>query len=355
MSQDTYVNDTELTSSVPLQGGMSQFLAGLLVGLLIATIGFAFFTRSQNQGGGTAKLAKVLRLGHSVDQNHPVHRAMVRMAELLEQKSGGQLTLKIFPNGQLGTETEIIEQLQRGVLAMAKTSAAPLESFIPEMAIFGTPYLFRDENHYWKVLEGDIGKQMLVLCQEGGLHGLCYYDAGARSFYTIDRPILSPSDLTGLKIRVIKSKTSMDMVDALGASPTPIPYGELYTALQQSMVDGAENNPPSFYNSRHFEVCKHYSIDEHTRVPDMLIYSEKLWKTLSAQEQQWVREAAIESVPYQRKIWKEDVEKNLASARAAGVTIHYPDKQPFVDKVKAMHQSYEGTAVGDLLTRIKEE
>jgi tripartite ATP-independent transporter DctP family solute receptor len=154
---------------------------------------------------------------------------------------------------------------------MTKTSAAPMEGFVPEMAIFGIPYVFRDNDHCWRVLESEIGRQLLAAGQSVGLHGLCYYDAGSRSFYTIDRPILVPDDLRGLKIRVQQSKTAMDMVEALGGSPTPIPWGELYTALQQRMVDGAENNPPSFHSNRHFEVCKHLSLDEHTIVPDILV------------------------------------------------------------------------------------
>lgn len=337
------------------KNGLSLFIAGFLVGLLIATFSFSLIVRQQNLTQGVGGSATVLRLGHSLDQNHPVHKAMMHMADVLTQKSGGTIELQIFPNGQLGSETESLEQLQRGALAMTKTSSAPMESFIPEMAVFGVPYVFRDDDHFWKILHGEIGKRLLQSGVRVGLRGLCYYDAGARSFYTIDRPILTPADLEGLKIRVQKSKTSMNMVEALGGSPTPIPYGELYTALQQKMVDGAENNPPSFYNSRHFEVCKQFSMDEHTRVPDILLVSEKVWQKLSPQVRQWVQEAADESAEYERVLWDEEVRHVLKALEAEGVTVHHPGKAPFVEQVAPMHQEYASTAVGNLLERIGKE
>lgn len=323
--------------------------------MLIATVGFSLVVRQQNLSQGSGGNKTVLKLGHSLDQNHPVHKAMMHMAELLSKKSGGTVELQVFPNGQLGSETESLEQLQRGALAMTKASTAPMESFVPELAVFGVPYVFRDDEQYWKVLQGEIGKELLEACAAKGLRGLCYYDAGSRNFYTIDKPILKPSDLKGLKIRVQKSKTAMDMAETLGASPTPIPYGELYTALQQKMVDGAENNPPSFYNSRHFEVCKHFSMDEHTRVPDMLLVSEKVWQQLSPQVQQWIQESADESAEFERQLWKEEVEHVLKAAQEEGVTVHYPDKTLFSALVAPMHEQYKGTSVGDLLERISKE
>ena len=187
----------------------------------------------------------------------------------------------IYPSGQLGAERELIELLQIGSLAMTKVSTAPLESFVPEMKIFGIPYVFRDAEHRWKVLNGSIGKQLLLAGEPFFLRGMCYYDAGSRSFYSMDKPIKSPADLEGLKIRVMKSITAVNMVQALGGSPTPIPWGELYTALQQGVVDGAENNPPSFFFSRHYEVCKYYSLDEHTAVPDILLMSTVIWYRLT--------------------------------------------------------------------------
>ena len=332
---------------------VSFLLVGLMLGTLATTVGFAWYVRD-GRLARTHVGTRLLKLAHSLDQTHPVHLGMEFMAKRLAELSGGAMQIQIFPNEQLGNETEAIEQVQRGVLAMTKTSTAPLESFLPEMAIFSVPYIFRDAEHCWKVLEGAIGKELLLIGQSKGVRGLCYYDAGARSFYTVTTPILSPADLGGLKIRVMKSKTSMDMVEALGAAPTPIPFGELYSALQQGMVDGAENNLPSFTSTRHYEVCKHYSLDEHSLIPDVLLISENVWQSLSPEEQTWLQQAADESSDYQRKLWAEATEESRQLMIENGVTIHKPDRQPFIDKVQPMHHSLEGTPVGDLLARIKE-
>lgn len=296
--------------------------------------------------------ASVLKLAHGLDQSHPVHKAMVFMAERLREHSAGTVELQIFANGQLGSETECLEQLQRGALAMTKTSTAPMESFIPELAVFGVPYVFEDDAHFWRFVESPAGQGLLVAGTQVGLRGLCYYDAGARNFYTTNRPILKPADLKGLKIRVQQSKTAMDMVEALGGSPTPIAFGELYTALQQSMVDGAENNPPSFYTNRHYEVCKHLSMDEHARVPDMLLMSEQVWQGLTPQVQQWVARAANESALYQRQLWQEESAAVLRAVAEQGVQIHYPDKAAFAATVADMQNSYAGTPIGQLLETI---
>lgn len=316
---------------------VSFYIAGLLSGALLATLIFALFT------GGTLRDNRtvVLKLGHSLDTAHPVHAGMVHMAERLEEKSGGRVRLEIYPNGQLGSETECIEQLQQGALAMTKTSAAPLEGFVAEMGVFGIPYIFRDADHFWRVLDGPIGQELSVASEGVGLRGLCYYDAGSRSFYTINKPVRSPADLQGMKIRVMKSKTMMNMVEALGGSPTPIPWGELYTALQQKMVDGAENNLPSFYTNRHFEVAKHFTLDEHSRVPDILLISKPIWDGLTPQVQQWVQEAALESSRFQRTLWEEKTREALEAVQKEGVTIYRPSKEPFSQKVLAMHNSFD--------------
>ena len=169
----------------------------------------------------------------------------------------------------------------------------------------------------------------------------------------IEAPILQPDDLDGAKIRVMQSRMAMDMISTMGGAPTPIPFGELYTALQQGMVDGAENNPPSLLSSRHYEVARHYSLDEHTRVPDILIFSQLVWGTLSASEQAWLAQAAAESVEYQRELWREKSDEALATIEAAGVTIYRPDKTPFVEATKPLYEEFRGTMVGDLSDRIR--
>ncbi|MCB1120092.1 MAG: TRAP transporter substrate-binding protein [Verrucomicrobiae bacterium] len=330
---------------------VSFLVLGLVVGCVLTAGVFSLMVGKGGSSDGRQKV--VLKLAHSLPAAAPVHKAMVYMSELAAEKSSGLIDIQVFPNGQLGSETETIEQLQRGVLAMVKSSTAPMEAFIPEMAVFSVPYLFRDSDQYWKVLEGEIGKRILLQGTNVGIRGLCYYDSGARSFYTVDKPVLSPADLKGMKIRVMSSKTAMDMIEVLGGSPTPIPFGELYTALQQSMVDGAENNPPSMYDTRHWEVAKYYSIDEHARIPDIVLFSQKIWETLSPQIQTWIQEAADESVIFQKRIWKEYVEECLVNLEKEGVSIYYPEKAPFQNLAKGMYSNFDGTPVEALIKEIQ--
>jgi tripartite ATP-independent transporter DctP family solute receptor len=335
----------------------ASFLAlGLVLGVVLSSAAFSVLMRPEAAGSGQSTgvaAPRVLKLAHVLDQSHPVHVAMDFMAKDLEKRSGGRMRLEIFPNGQLGSETDSIEQVQRGALAMVKTSAASLEGFIPEMAVFGLPYLFRDGEHYWAVLEGEIGQELLTAGSSVGVRGLCYYDSGARSFYTRDAPVLSPADLHGLKIRVLRSKTAMDTISVMGGAPTPIPWGELYTALQQGMVDGAENNAPSFQTSRHYEVAKQYSLDEHTRVPDIVLFSQAVWDSLTPEQQRWVNEAAAESVRFQRELWKEKTEEALVALKKAGVTIHRPPKEPFVESVAPLYEKLKGTKLEKWVERIR--
>jgi tripartite ATP-independent transporter DctP family solute receptor len=295
-----------------------------------------------------------LKFAHGLDQAHPVHLGIMRFAERVGQLSGGALTVQVFPNGQLGSEPECVEQVQRGALALVKTSAAAMEGFVPDMAVFSVPYLFRDDAHFWRVADSPLGRELLAAGDSVGMHGLCYYDAGARSFYTVARPILVPEDLRELKIRVQPSKMARDLVTQLGGGPTPIPWGELYTALQQSMVDGAENNPPSFHTSRHYEVARHYSLDEHTRVPDVVVFSARIWEKLDPTQRGWIEQAAAESVVYQRELWTRSTAEALAAAEKAGVKIYRPDQAAFVAATEPLRRSYDGTRLGELVKRVAE-
>lgn len=299
---------------------------------------------------------RVIKMGHSQVTTHPVHQAMVFLGKRLEEKSGGKIRVKVYPNQQLGTERELLELLQIGSLGMTKVSAATLEAFSPEISVLGLPYLFRDDAHMNQVLEGQIGKELLLSADKFWLRGLCFYDAGKRSFYSKTKPISSPEDLAGLKIRVQESKMAINMVRAMGGAPTPVAYGELYTALQQGIVDAAENNPPSFYNSRHYEVCKFYSIDEHTALPDVVLVSTKVWKELSPEEQIWLQEAANESAKYQAELWKEAVAEALREVQKAGVEISYPSKTPFFEKVGDVYSRLiqEQPQLATLIQRIQQ-
>jgi len=294
---------------------------------------------------GELKKYKTLKLAHGLPTDHPVHKAMVYMADRCKEISGGNLQIQIYEGGQLGSEQQCVELLQIGSLAITKVSAAVMESFTDDYKVLGLPYIFRDQEHAFKVLDGEIGKELLLSTENIWIRGLCFYDAGSRSFYTINKMVETPNDLKGMKIRVMKSKTAMDMVQALGGSPTPISWGELYTALQSGVVDGAENNPPSFYTSHHYEVCKYYSLDEHTSVPDVLIISQHIWNDLTEEEKEWLQQAANESVPVERKLWAESVKHSLEEIQKAGVQIYRPDKAPYREKVKGVYESYRNQKV----------
>ncbi len=297
---------------------------------------------------------ETIKLAHSLDVNHSVHKAMVKMGEDLAEISGGKMQLEIYPSQQLGTERECIELLQIGSLDMTKVSVGVMENFAPRMKVFGLPYLFRDRAHAFEVLDGPIGQELLDEGTKYWIKGMCYYDAGSRSFYTKDKPINSPEDLKGLKIRVMESVTAMDMVKSLGGSPTPISWGELYTSLQQGVVDGAENNPPSFYLSRHYEVCKYYSLDEHTVLPDVLIIGTHVWDRLSEQQKKWLQQAVDQSVSYQRELWAEAEKEALEEVQKAGVTVVRPDKSSFANDVEGVYEAYsKDDDMKDLINRIK--
>jgi tripartite ATP-independent transporter DctP family solute receptor len=332
---------------------MSFLICGMLIGSLLATCGFAWFLRSTKTASSGSSGQLVLKLGHSLDTSHPVHQGMEFMKQRLEELSGGKVTIDIYPSSVLGSEVQCIEQLQNGSLAMTKTSAASIENFVPPMAVFGLPYLFRDADHYWAVLKSDVGKELLQKGNSKSLLGLCYYDSGSRNFYTKDRPIRTPDDLNGLKIRVMNSRTAMDMVSVLGASPTPIAWGELYTALAQGTVDGAENNPPSFTTNKHYEVCKHFSKDAHTRIPDMLLISTKIWNKLDLQVKEWVQQAADESSDHQRELWRKKTIESLEQAKAEGVTVYDVDQKLFAEKVQPMYEAIEDEAIKTLVSRIR--
>lgn len=296
----------------------------------------------------------VIKLAHGLDLAHPVHQSMAFMAERAAEMSEGELLIEIFPSQQLGTERQCLELLQIGSLGMTKVSASVLENFAPRAKVLSLPYLFRDREHAYRVQDSPLGQSMLLQSQEYWLRGLTYFDAGQRSFYTKDRPVRTPGDLSGLKIRVQESATAMDMIRSLGGSPTPISWGELYTALQQGVVDGAENNPPSFYLSRHYEVCKYYVLNEHTMVPDILLIGTPTWERLSEQEQKWLQAAAAEATIHQRQLWQQAEEEALAAVQAAGVEIIRPDKAPFVEQTQAILESYRSTpALYELIQQIK--
>ncbi|MEM7109730.1 MAG: TRAP transporter substrate-binding protein [Bacteroidota bacterium] len=279
---------------------------------------------------------QTIKLAHGLTEDHAVHKGMVDFALRVKEKSAGTLEVKVYANGQLGSESQCLELLQIGSLGITKVSAAVMESFAPKYKVVGIPYIFESDQHRYAVYDGEIGREILDSGQEYWLKGLCFYDAGSRSFYTKEKPIRTAEDLKGLKIRVMKSITANKMVSAMGGSPVPIAWGELYTALQQGVVDGAENNPPSFHLSRHYETSKYYTLDKHTSIPDVMVISTKVWERLAVEQQRWIIEAAKESVVTQRGYWKRSEEESLSIVKEAGIEVIEPDLRSFQEATKGI-------------------
>ncbi|MES2856752.1 MAG: TRAP transporter substrate-binding protein [Bdellovibrionota bacterium] len=279
-----------------------------------------------------------LILAHNLAPDHPVHLGMVFFKERLNEKSQGRLQVTIYASGQLGSEKEVLELVQFGAISMTKVNSLSLEAFAPLIGVLNVPFLFRDQAHLFKVLDGSIGKDLLAVPVENRLRGLTFYDAGDRSFYA-SKAIRVPEDVKGLKIRVMENATAIRMMQLLGGSPTPMPFGDVYTALQQHVIDGAENNISALTMSRHGEVAKFYSILQHLFAPDLLMISEDVWKKLSSEDQLLVLAAADESKVYQREIWaKKLADSKIDAVEKMGVTIIEPDKAPFIERVTPLHE-----------------
>jgi tripartite ATP-independent transporter DctP family solute receptor len=252
---------------------------------------------------------------------YPTVQALFAIDRILAERTAGEMRLRVYAGGQLGSENDTLEITIFGGLDLNRVNLAPLNSIVPETLILALPFLFRSTEHLRMTLDSMPGNKILDALTPYGLKGLCYYDSGARSFYNTRRPIRTPEDVRGLKIRVQNSDIYVAMVQALGGNPTPIPYGEVYQALVQGVVDGAENNWPSFESSRHFEVARHYSLTSHVLAPEVLVASERTWQKLTEEQQQHLQAAADESVPIMRALWDQRVEDARARLLRDGIEL----------------------------------
>jgi len=250
----------------------------------------------------TANKNIVLKAADNQVESYPTVKGLQYMGKLLDERTQGRITMTVYFGGQMGNEKETIEMTQMGSLAVNRISTGSLAGFKSKLTALTLPFVFRDADHLWKVLEGTIGKDLLKDLEKDDMIGLSYYDSGARSFYTKDKPINTPADAKGQKIRVLQSNVFVDFADAVGASATPMGYGEVYSALQTGIIDGAENNPPSLWAMKHYESCKFFALDEHMMVPEVVVISKKIWDTLSPEDQKIVAQAALESSAYEKKI-----------------------------------------------------
>ncbi|MDL4840366.1 TRAP transporter substrate-binding protein [Aquibacillus rhizosphaerae] len=311
-------------------------------------------SEGNNESDGAAE-SKELKLAHNLSEDHPIHTALTTFAESVEEKTDGTVTMEIFSNGVLGSEKEVLEQVQSGAVDMTKVSAGALESFSNQYSVFSLPYIFTSQEHYRNVMESDVVDGIYQSTSDNGFVGLSYFDSGARSFYTKDTPIETPEDLNGLKIRVMDSPTAIEMVNLLGGTPTPLPYGEIYTALQQGVIDGAESNPTALTTGKHGEVAKAFSYSEHTIIPDILIVSTKTWDSLTDEQKQAFNEAANEARESHTELWDAAIEEAVNEAKEMGVEFNEVDKAPFIEAVQPLHDEFsEDAEIAEIINQMKE-
>lgn len=307
--------------------------------------------------GATAGAQEPIRLRAADihEAAYPTVRGMQSMSNGLDQATGGRIRLKIYAGAQLGDERDMLEMTIFGGIDISRTSIAPLNSIVPETAVYSLPFLFRSTEHMRSVLDGPIGDEILAALEPHGLIGLAYYDAGARSMYNNLRPIHSPADIQGMKVRVMNSEVFVDMISSLGANATPMGFGQVYESLALGTIEAAENNWPSYESSRHFEVAPHYSVTQHVMVPEVLVMSRYRWRKLSPEDQALVRRAAKESVSAMRELWDARVTTSRDAMVQAGVRIvDNIDKQPFMDAMQPLYERYlKDPKLKDLVERIR--
>ncbi|MEH7226335.1 TRAP transporter substrate-binding protein [Bacillus sp. JJ1566] len=315
----------------------------LLATSVLAACGGQDKAGSSDDGSKKEEAKLTLRLA----DNHPVDYPTVigdqKFADLVSERTDGRITIEVFPSGQLGDEKSVLEQVQLGAIDFARTNASPLAEFNDDLSVFSVPYLFDNDEHLWNFLNGETGTSLLEGLQEAKMQGLAYYDSGSRNFYSTE-PLASIDDLDGLKIRVQQSEMNIKLMEALGASATPMPYGEVFSALQTGIIDGAENNLPSFDSSNHFQEAKHIIMDGHTRIPEVLLMSKTAWDKLSEKDQEIIKQAAIDSVETQRQAWADYEKKSLQKIKDAGVTItEVKDVTPWKEAVSSIIEEFEKT------------
>jgi len=303
----------------------------------------------------TSALAREFRAADTQNEDYPTVQALRYMGDLIAEGSGGRHRIGVFHSRQLGEEKETIEQTRAGAIDLNRTNAALIGTFVPAMNVLAMPFLFRSIEHLQKVLDGPIGNEILGSFEPYGFVGLAFYDSGARSIYNSVRPVRSIADLKGLRIRVQQSELMSDMIRGLGAVPVELPYGQVLTGLATKLIDGAENNWPSFVTTDHYKYAGYYTLTEHTMSPEVLIMSRKAWEALSIEDRKIFREAAIMSSHFMHEKWKDLEAQSRRQAEAAGVKIVTDfDRQPFEAAMAGIYaKAQRDPAVAALIERIR--
>lgn len=304
--------------------------------------------------GAAGAQAQTLRSTDIHPDGYPTVEAVKYMGKLLDERSKGKIKINVFHSAQLGQEKDTIEQTRFGVIDMNRINMAPFNNLIPATNIPSLPFIFRSVAHMRTVMDGPIGDSILAEFEKHGLIGLAFYDSGARSFYNSKHAIKTPADMKGMKIRVQQSDMFISLVSALGANATPMNFGEVYSGLQTKLIDGAENNWPSYESTKHYEVAKFYSMTEHSLSPEVLVMSKKTFDKFSADEQKMIRQAAKDSVAKMRELWDAREKASEAKVKAGGAVVNAVEKQPFIDAMKPVYEKFvKDQAMKDLVAKIQ--
>ena len=279
----------------------------------------------------------VLTYAENQPEGYPTVLAAQHFAQLVRERTGGKVIIQVRHSGEFGSEAEVLEQMAFGGIDFARVSLAELSDEIPKLNVLQLPFLYEDADHMWRILDGELGEAFLTVFDQAGLVGLSWYDAGARCFYTDAKPILSPADLEGMTVRVQDSQLVMDMVELLGGTPVTFPYGDVNYAFEMGKIQAAENNWPAYQSQEHYKLAKYFTVDQHSRVPEIQLASSRTWNKLPEEYRTIIESCARESALYQRELWKEQESRSRAEALASGCV----EVTPWTEQQKAFRQAVE--------------
>jgi len=319
---------------------------------LSIAISVALFIVGMAWIGPSAAQTINLKLGHAVAPEHPYHLGAVKFAELVAQRTSNKVKIDVYPSTQLGNERDMVEGLQLGTIDLVVTSTGPLGGFVPRMFVVDLPFLFRDREHAYKVLDGPIGRELLDAFSPKEIKGLAFWENGFRQITNNVRPIEKPEDLKGIKIRTMENKVHLAAFRAFGASPTPMAWSEVYTALQQKTIDGQENPIAIIYTQKVYEVQKYLTLTGHFYSPTPLLMSLKVFNALPRDTQKIFLDTAIECATYERNLLRDSEAKQLADVKAKGMQLTTPNKKPFQDAAASVYREFEGQFGKEMIDKI---
>lgn len=316
-----------------------------LIFLTAAAAVFLYFGYSLIRGADRVIPEFVFSYAENQTSDYPTTQGGKRFAELVRERSNGRIEIRVHPNAELGSEVSTVEQIRYGGIDFARVSLSTVNSLSEKSLVLQMPYLYKDSEHMWSVLNGELGKEIMDSFQGSGIKPLSWYDAGVRNFYTVDKPIERLEDMEGMRIRVQENALMQDMVLALGAVPVPLPYENVYSALQTGEAEGAENNWSSYETMRHNEVAGYYTLDEHMRVPELQIVSQATWDKLSTEDRELIVQCARESAELQKSLWQSRSDTAEERVRAEGtvtIVLSPEEKLRFRRAMEPLYEKYCG-------------